>query len=115
MFNTRRRVLHNAECCQGEQGLRKKRKEGRGGEKSTLEGKEGAIDVKRGREEIWKRIREREQLIRWGGSSGTEREKERDGLGQGGTRGEKRRVAALERERTSREEGGKEAECQELG
>lgn len=50
-----------------------------------------------------------------GGSSGTEREKERDGLGQGGTRGEKRRVAALGRERTSREEGGKEAECQELG
>lgn len=70
MFITRRRILHNAECCQGEQGLRKKRKEGRGGEKSTLEGKEGAIDVKRGREEIWKRIREREQLIRWGEAVG---------------------------------------------
>lgn len=28
-----------------------------------------------------------------------EREKEREGLGQGGTRGEKRRVAALGRER----------------
>lgn len=71
MLNTKRHVLHNAECCQGEQGLRTK---GRGGgwkEKSILERKEGTIDVKRGREAIWKGIREREQLIR--------REKQWDG------------------------------------
>lgn len=66
MINSKRRVLHNAECCQGEQGLRKK---GRGGgwkEKSIFERIEGTIDVKRGREEIWKGIRERERLIRRG-------------------------------------------------
>lgn len=42
-----------------------------------------------------------------------EREKEREGLGQGGTRDEKRQVVALGRERTTREEGGKEGSVRE--
>lgn len=37
-----------------------------------------------------------------------ERERKREGLGQGGTREDKRQVLALGRERTTREEGGKE-------
>lgn len=82
------------QCCQGEQGLRKKGKGGGCKEKSILEREEGTIDVKRGREEIWKGIREREQLIRRE-SSGMEREKEREGLGQGGTAEGKRQVVAL--------------------
>lgn len=44
------------------------------------------MDVKRGREEIWKGIREREQLIRRGKQGGGERV---GGLGQGG-RGRKK-------------------------
>lgn len=71
--------------------------------------------MERGREEIWKGIREREQLIGEGGSSGMEREKEREGLGQGGTREEKRQVAALGREGTSGEEGGEEGRRRSLG
>lgn len=54
------------------------------------------MDVKRGREEIWKGIREREQLIRRGKQWDGERE---GGLGQGGTREEKRQIVALGRER----------------
>lgn len=81
--------------------------------------------MKRGREEIWKGIREREQLIRRGKQWDGEREKEREGLGQGGTREEKRQVVALGRENNQRgrrergkcQKGGgqKEAEFQEFG
>lgn len=73
------------------------------------------MDVKRGREEIWKGIREREQLIRRGKQWDGEREREGGGLGQGGTREEKRQIVALGRERITREERGKRGRCRKGG
>lgn len=80
-----RDAYYITECCQGEQGPRKKGTGGGRTEKRVLERKEGTIDVKRGREEIWKGIRAREQFIRRGkqwdrgreGEGGTEKGRER--------------------------------------
>lgn len=88
--------------------------------------------MKRGREEIWKGIRAREQLIRRGKQwdRGKEREREgrrkggREGLGQGGMREETRQIVSLgqennqrgRRERGKCQKGGrKEDECWGFG
>lgn len=56
-YLTPRDVCYITQCCQGEQGPRKKGTGGGRTEKRVLERKEGTIDMKRGREEIWKGIR----------------------------------------------------------
>lgn len=114
MLNTKRCILHNAECCQGEQGLRKK---GRGGgwkKKSILERKAGTTDVKRGREEIWKGIREREQLIRRGKQR--DGESEREGRIRAGTYERGKKTSGSIRERDNNQRGRRErGKCQKRG
>lgn len=81
-------------------------------EKGVLERKEGTVDMKRGREEIWKGIRAREQLIRRGKQWEREKERERAGLGQGGMREETRQIVSLGQEW---KEGKGSVEPEEVG
>lgn len=64
--------------------------------------------MKGGREEIWKGIRAREQLIRRENQWERARGREREGLEQGGMREESRQIVSLGRENNQRKEGKRE-------